>query len=454
MTELRNRLVIAGTHSGVGKTTLSIAIMAAFAKKGKKVMPAKIGPDFIDPSYHELAAGKRSVNLDVFMQGEEAILPLAAKAAQGSDILVAEGVMGLFDDSGFSPSSGSTASVAKLLSAPVILVVDCSAMSSSVKAVVHGFSTLDKDLNTAGVILNKVASEGHEILLREALEDLDIKVLGAIKKNADFELHERHLGLTPAIEQKEAVLVSIDKLAHAVMDSLDLEALWQIAALAPVIKAHDLKEPRFIEKVRIGICAGKAFNFYYPENLAYLKAAGGELCYFDPLSDEELPDIQGLYMGGGFPEVYAKEISANKKLLDDILFKASAGMPIWAECGGYLLLCQSIGEDQMAGIIKEAKAVMTNRPTLGYRHGHTLRAGILGPRDTKVRGHEYHYSQVEPTGEDIFLEGRFQSGRQGYIKGNVFASYLHQHLASTPELAETFISSAAKHHHLQSAGTY
>lgn len=445
MTELKNRVVIAGTHSGVGKTTLSIAVMAAFTKKGFKVMPAKVGPDFIDPSYHELAAGKRSVNLDVFLQGEESILPLAAKAAQGSDILVAEGVMGLFDDSGFSPSSGSTASVAKLLDAPVILVVDCSAMSSSVKAVVHGFSTLDKDLRMAGVILNKVASDGHEVLLREALADLDIKVLGAVKRNVDFELHERHLGLIPAIEQKEAVLASIDKLSHTVMECLDLEAIWQIAASTPSTKTHTLKEPHIVGKVRIGICAGKAFNFYYPENLAYLEVAGGELCYFDPLRDEELPDVQGLYMGGGFPEVYAADISANKKLLDDISVKVSTGMPVWAECGGYLLLCQSIGEHGMTGVINGAKAVMTNRPTLGYRRGHTLVPGILGPAGMQVRGHEYHYSQVEPAGEDVFLEGRFQSGQQGYIRGGIFAGYLHQHLAATPEVAETFIASAARY---------
>ncbi len=441
MAELTSRVVIAGTHSGVGKTTLSIAIMAAFVKKGLKVTPAKVGPDFIDPSYHELAAGKRSVNLDVFIQGKEAILPLAAAAAEGSDLLVTEGVMGLFDDSGFAPSSGSTAEVAKLLDAPVVLIVDCSAMSSSVKAVAHGFSTLDKDLKFAGVILNKVASEGHEILLKEALEEIGVKVLGTVMKNSDFELRERHLGLIPAVEHKENVLAGIDRLAHAAAECLDLDALWQAAAAAPVLRVQPLVGPSFVKKTKIGICAGKAFSFYYPENLASLEAAGGELFYFDPLVDEKIPDVQGIYMGGGFPEVYAEEISANKKFLENLFRKASAGVSVWAECGGYLLLCQAIGEHRMAGVIREAKAFMTDRPTLGYRQGHTLAASVLGPEGTRLKGHEYHYSQVGPPGEDLFLEGRFQSGRQGYIKNNVFAGYLHQHLAASPEIAEAFIRS-------------
>ncbi len=441
--KLKARIVLAGTHSGVGKTTISVAVMAALRKKGLKVTAAKVGPDFIDPTYHEVAAGRRSVNLDVFLHGTELILPLAADAAGHGDILVAEGVMGLFDDSGFQFVNGSTAQVAKLLKAPVILIIDCSAMSTSVKAVVHGFATLEKDLALKGVILNKVASDGHEILLREALDGMDVEVIGVLRRNDAYRFEERHLGLIPAAENRERLSQTVERLASEIAHSIDLEALVKIAAEAPVMTTEPIKKPRHSASARIGICAGKAFNFYYPENLEYLRLAGGELIEFDPLSDEKLPaNLDALYMGGGFPEVYAAEIAKNTPLLGEIYTKAKSGIPIWAECGGYLLLCDSIDGHQMAGVLDQVKANMTSKVTLGYRSGYTLTNTIFGPANTALKGHEYHYSQTEPPGEDLMLTSRFQSAKQGYAQKNIFAGYLHQHLAARPEMAENFVLSS------------
>ena len=442
---LCDRLVIAGTHSGVGKTTVSVAIMTALRKKGLKIAAAKVGPDFIDPTYHRLATGHHSVNLDVFLHGKELILPLAAEAAEGSDMLITEGVMGLFDDSGFRFGGGSTAEVAKLLQAPVILIIDCAAMSTSVKAVVHGFSTLDKELNVKGVILNRVASKGHELLLREALEDTDINVIGVLEKKDAFNFEERHLGLVPAVEEKSKIMETLDRLAAEISDSLDLEQLVKIANSAPTLWTSRANKPHLVGQARIGICSGKAFSFYYHQNLEYLQLAGAELSYFDPLTDEKLPpDLDALYMGGGFPEVYTAEISKNRPLLDEIAAKARDNILIWAECGGYLLLCQSIDGHIMSGILDSAKAEMTTKLTLGYRYGYTLRDTIFGPSNTEIKGHEYHYSQVEPAGEDLFLSGRLHSGAQGYAAGNIFASYLHQHMASRPEMAENLVTNAKR----------
>jgi len=441
--KLKARIVLAGTHSGVGKTTISVAVMAALKKKGLKVTAAKVGPDFIDPTYHELATGRRSVNLDVFLHGAELILPLAAEAAERGDILVAEGVMGLFDDSGFQSINGSTAQVAKLLKSPVILIIDCSAMSTSVKAVVHGFATLEKDLALKGVILNKVASEGHEILLREALSDMNIEVIGVLRRNDAYRFEERHLGLIPAAENRDALSRTVGRLASEIASSIDLDALIRIANDVPTITVEPIAKPRHVGSARIGLCSGKAFNFYYPENLEYLRLAGGELIEFDPLNDEKLPaDLDALYMGGGFPEVYAAEIAKNSPLLGEIYTKAKTGIPIWAECGGYLLLCDSIDGHRMAGVLDQAKAKMTSKVKLGYRSGYTLTDTVFGPVNTTLKGHEYHYSEVEPPGEDLMLTSRFQSAKQGYAYKNIFAGYLHQHLAARPEMAENFILSS------------
>jgi len=432
--------VIAGTSSGVGKTTVATGVMSALRARGLRVAGAKVGPDFIDPGYHALATGRPSRSLDAFLSGDDLLDDLAADAASGCDVLVVEGVMGLFDGSGQEGCDGSTASVSRLLDAPVVLVVDASAMSGSVAALVHGYSSFDARVHVAGVVLNRVGSPGHATLLREALEPLGIAVLGAIPRDDRLAWRERHLGLVPVAEHPEEIRSSIARLAAVVEETLDLGALYELARGAPRRAARDVPSASRVGACRIALCAGPAFSFVYPENLRLLEQAGAELVPFDPLDATSLPEVcDGLYAGGGFPETYAAALGANRPLLDEIRRRVAEGMATWAECGGFLILCASLDGVAMAGAIPGAAAEMGGTLTIGYRFATTRVAGFLGPSGTALRGHEYHRSTVTPAGDSLDLEGRFGSGRGGYVSPSLFASYLHQHLAATPQLAERFV---------------
>lgn len=297
------RLVIAGTHSGVGKTTIATGLMAAFRERGLSVASAKVGPDFIDPGYHSIATGRPPRNLDAWICGPDTIAPLAARAALGADLLIVEGVMGMFDGA-VDGSPSSTADIAKLIDAPIVLVVDGSAMSSSVAALVRGYRDHDPDLTLAGVILNRVSSDGHRTLLTEALDAIDVGVLGCIARDDALEWRDRHLGLVPVDEQRQTVTESIERLAGTVAANCDLDAIQQAAHRAGPLAADDVALPREIADVRVAVAEGSAFGFLYHDNLEALAAAGAELVRFDPLHDEHLPaDIDGLVIGGGFPEV-------------------------------------------------------------------------------------------------------------------------------------------------------
>lgn len=435
------RVVVAGTHSGVGKTTVATGLMAALRRAGRRAGAAKVGPDFIDPGYHALAAGRPSRNLDIWMSGADAIRPFAARAAHGADLLVIEGVMGLFDGAGDQTPS-STAEVAVLLDAPVVLVVDASSMSQSVAALVHGFATHDPRVRLGGVILNRVGSPGHEALLRDALAPSGIPVLGVLMRDDRLVWRDRHLGLVPVAERSDEVTDSIDLLAALIAERCDLGAITRLAdtaetltVAAPDTVATTSAPPR----TRLAIAAGRAFSFTYPDNLEALEAAGAELVPFDPLTDSTLPDrIDGLVAGGGFPEVFAEELSANTPLLADVRRRVDDGLITWAECGGLLWLCAHLDGHAMAGVIP-ASATMSDRLTLGYRTATSTVDTPLGPAGTVLRGHEFHYSMTDPAGELFDLVGRHGTGTGGFGGRHLVASYLHLHLGARWDVAQEFV---------------
>jgi len=431
------RLVVAGTSSGVGKTTVATGLMAALRARGLAVGSAKVGPDFIDPGYHSLATGRPPRNLDSWICGEAVVPGLAGRAAAGADVLVVEGVMGLFD------GPASTASVAALLEAPVVLVVDAAAMSGSVAAMVHGFATFDPAVRVAGVVLNRVGSDGHEALVREAMSTLDVPVLGVLRRDSAFSWRDRHLGLVPVVEQPGLVRESIALLAAAVERGCDLEALLRVASSAPSLAVAPPPSAARVGSVRVAVAGGPAFSFMYPDNLELLAAAGAEVVPFDPMTDAALPDgVGGLVAGGGFPEVFVEALGANRPLLEDVRRRVAGGLVTWAECGGLLWLSQSLDGVRLAGVVP-AEGRMTDKLSLGYRTAVATVDSPLAAAGSTLRGHEFHYSTLSPAGEALLLEGRFGSGPGGFASPTMLASYLHLHLAAAPEVAERFVATAA-----------
>ena len=444
MPRLGPRLLIAGTSSGVGKTTVATGLMAALRQRGLAVGAAKVGPDFIDPGYHGLAVGRPSRNLDAWMCGPEAVPALAGRAGAGTDVLVVEGVMGLFDGSG-DPAGpvASTAQVAGLLAAPVVLVVDASAVGASVAAMVHGFRTFDPEVAVAGVILNRVGSDSHEALLRSALEPTGVPVLGVLRRSPDYSWRDRHLGLVPVVEQPDAVRRSVAALAGAVARECDLDAVLALARSAPALAVDDPVAARPQGRAVVAVAAGPAFSFVYPDNLERLAEAGAELVPFDPLVDEHLPDgAAGLYAGGGFPEVFAGGLAANRPLLHDVRAKVDDGLVTWAECGGLLWLARSLDGHALAGVLP-AEGRMTDRLILGYRRARVRSTSPLGPAGTDLRGHEFHYSTLEPAGDALDWSGRAGAGRCGFATPSLLASYVHVHLGAAPAPAEAMVATCA-----------
>ncbi len=438
------RIVVAGTHSGVGKTTVASGLMAALSTKGLRVAPFKVGPDFIDPSYHTLAAGRPGRNLDAFLSGPEMVGPLFAHGAQGADIAVVEGVMGLFDGKSGGGELASTAHVAKLLDAPVVLVVDAGAMARSVAALVHGYTTFDTELRVAGVVLNRVGSGAHEKLLRDALRPLGITVLGALRRDDEIQTPDRHLGLVPVAERREEARRSLDALGVVVSESLNLDEVLGLARSAGSLNVEPWS-PEFVDRAvnaRVAVAAGPSFSFLYRENLELLEAAGAEVVTFDPTTDEALPAGTGaLYLGGGFPETYAEALSANLEMREEFRGFAASGGPVVAECGGLLYLARELDGHPMCGVL-DARARMTGRLTLGYREARAMTDSPLAKVGTEVRGHEFHYSTVGPGAgarPAWDLTGR---GPEGFVAGNVHASYLHTHWAATPELPRRLVRAA------------
>ncbi|MET8688856.1 cobyrinate a,c-diamide synthase [Streptomyces sp. NPDC004732] len=446
------RLVIAAPSSGSGKTTVATGLMAAFAAAGLAVSPHKVGPDYIDPGYHALATGRPGRNLDAYLCGPDLVAPLFAHGATGCDLAVVEGVMGMYDGAAGQGELASTAHVAKLLRAPVVLVVDASSQSRSVAALVHGFASWDPEVRVAGVILNKVGSDRHEALLREALDESGVPVLGALRRAPQVQAPSRHLGLVPVAERQADAVESVASLAARVREGCDLEGLLALARSAPSLpgEAWDPRTglgaaPQEPAKPVVAVAGGAAFTFSYAEHAELLTAAGADVVTFDPLHDEQLPDgTAGLVIGGGFPEVYAPELSANERLRKAVAELALSGAPVAAECAGLLYLSRELDGKPMCGVL-DAKARMAERLTLGYREAVAISDSVLAANGTRMRGHEFHRTVVEPGAGPAPAWGLHQPERrvEGFVQGNVHASYLHTHWAAEPGVARRFVGRCA-----------
>ncbi|MGW4384818.1 cobyrinate a,c-diamide synthase [Kitasatospora sp. NPDC004531] len=446
------RLVVAAPSSGAGKTTVATGLIAALAARGLKVSPHKVGPDYIDPGYHALAAGRPGRNLDAWMSGPERIAPLFAHGAAGADVAVVEGVMGLYDGAAGRGELASTAQVAKLLRAPVVLVVDASSQSRSVAALVHGFASWDPQVRLAGVILNKVASDRHETLLREALEEgSGVPVLGAVRRAQAVDTPSRHLGLVPAVERSAEAVRAVREMGELVAASVDLDAVLALARSAPPLPADAWDPAAEVEPVvgprpRIALAGGAAFSFSYAENAELLAAAGAEVVPFDPLHDEQLPErTAALVIGGGFPEVYVSELSANASLRRAVAELAASGAPVVGECAGLLYLGRELDGLPMCGVL-DATARMTSRLTLGYREAVALADSPLAAAGSRVRGHEFHRTVTDPAaGPSPAWGWRTPAGphTEGHLHGSVHASYLHLHWTGAPALPSRLVRHAA-----------
>ncbi|MEU6964625.1 cobyrinate a,c-diamide synthase [Streptomyces chrestomyceticus] len=450
------RLVIAAPASGSGKTTVATGLMAAFTEAGLSVSAHKVGPDYIDPGYHALATGRPGRNLDAYLCGPGQIAPLFLHGSAGADLAVVEGVMGLYDGASGLGELSSTAQVAKLLRAPVVLVVDASAQSRSVAALVHGFASWDPEVRLAGVILNKVGSDRHEELLRAALDEAGVPVLGALRRAPQVRTPSRHLGLIPVAERQADALESVRAQAAQIREGCDLKALLALAHSAPELPGTAWDPALAVAQGAEGAAAvpgrpvvavagGAAFTFSYAEHPELLRAAGAEVAVFDPLRDERLPaGTQALVIGGGFPEMYAAELSANEPLRRAVVDLAASGAPVVAECAGLLYLSRTLDGEPMCGVLP-ADARMSERLTLGYREAVALADNSLAVAGTRVRGHEFHRTVLEPGAGASPAWGMTHPARrvEGHVQGGVHASYLHVHWAAEPSLARRLAARAA-----------
>ena len=456
-------VVIAGVRSGVGKTTIATGIMGALTRRGYAVQPFKAGPDYIDPSYHGVACGVPSRNLDTWLLPHPTVLELYAKASARREISVVEGVMGLFDGHSSLTEEGSTAQLAKLLHAPVILVADASKVARSVAAEVLGYQQFDPDLNVAGVILNGVGSPAHLEFCKPQIEaTTGLPVLGYLPRRTDFEQPERHLGLIPTVEGTvasqwyEAIIAQVE-------ETIDVGRIAELArrASAPSPPADGSTQvyPREPQPKRavIAVAQDRAFNFYYQDSLDLLEAWGAEIAPFSPLEDESLPEgAGGVYLGGGFPELFAAELSANRPMLESIRQAAARGVPVYGECGGLMYLGRSLsGFDgaahPMAGLIPAVSSMSQSRLSLGYREVEACDDGPLLSAGQQVRGHEFHWSTLEQPPREVESVYRVvnQGGRpDGFRSGSVWASYVHVHMGSAPGLASRFVEACAPHSRL------
>jgi cobyrinic acid a,c-diamide synthase len=451
MTNQTRGLVIAGTQSGVGKTTVTLGLLAALRRRGLVVQPFKVGPDFIDPGHHTRAAGRVSRNLDGWMLSRQTNEALFRRQAQDADVAVVEGVMGLFDGYDGLSDAGSTAQMAKWLGLPVLLVVDARAMARSAAALVHGFASFDPDLTLAGVIFNRIGSVTHLDYLQQALSSLKgVSCFGGLPRDQELAIPERHLGLATTEDHplKEAYL---HYLADWLETHLDLDGLLKALPLLalPEEQAREAASPT----VRLGVARDRAFCFYYPENLELLGDSGAELVPFSPLNDRKLPaGLHGIYLGGGYPELYAAQLAANSGMRQAIRECAAAGVPIYAECGGLMYLAREIRDlegqaHSMAGVFPFTVRMLPRLKALGYREVTMAATGLLGAAGTKARGHEFHYSEMvgEPTGVPGIYHLKSRKGgetvAEGYCKHNTLASYVHLHFGSNPDVARNLVAS-------------
>jgi cobyrinic acid a,c-diamide synthase len=447
-------LVIGGTHSGVGKTTVAIALMIACVRRGLRVQAFKVGPDFIDPSFHRAATGRASHNLDGWLLSRDANLALYRRASEGADLSIVEGVMGLFDGRTADDESGSTAEMAKWLGAPVVLVVDGAGMARSAAALVHGFESFDPELGITGVIFNRVSSEKHFAYLRESLRGkCNATPLGYLSTEPTISLPERHLGLHLADEVLTPSL--LESLSDWIERTVNLDGLLTLARSAKVMsEAPTLAEKRaWTNRVRIAVAKDRAFQFYYDENLRQLQENGADLVEYSPIDARCLPDdVHGLYLGGGYPELHAAELAANTSMRQSIRSFAQSGAPIYAECGGFMYLTEGIVDadgryHEMCGIFPTRARMGRRLSALGYADLETLEdVGWLSAHE-RMRGHEFRYSAIDemPASVPRVYNVHNVSGSRldGFLSGTVLGSYLHIHFGSCPTFAERFVAAAS-----------
>ncbi|WP_392466064.1 cobyrinate a,c-diamide synthase [Arsenicicoccus cauae] len=449
------RVVIAAPGSGSGKTMLTTGILAALTRRGVVVSPHKVGPDYIDPGYHAAACGRVGRNLDAHLQGVERIVPLLLHGAltpEPADVAVIEGVMGLFDGQLGGRGFASTAHVAQLTSSPVVLVVDGAHTSRSVGATVLGFSRYDPGVRIAGVILNNIASARHEAEARDGIEETGIPVIGCVPRVPEVVVPSRHLGLVPAAERSPEAAAAVDALADMVSAHVDLDALLEVAGAATDLAGEPWSPSAALGALAapagsrggVAVAGGRAFTFGYAETTELLAAAGLSVEVFDPLVDTELPSgVSGLVVGGGFPEVHAVDLAANRSLLQSIRSLAAGGAPVSAECAGLLYLGQTLDGHAMAGVLP-TRAEFGRRLTLGYRSAVALTDSVLARAGTRVTGHEFHRTQVVAADGDAqpawaWADRDGGSRVEGVVQGTVHASYLHVHWAGQPHLARRFV---------------
>ena len=444
------RVVIGGTHSGAGKTTIATALMAAFARRGLAVQPFKVGPDFIDPGFHEAACGRASRNLDGWMLSRATNLELFARTAADADLAIIEGVMGLFDGRAACGEEGSTAEMAKWLHAPVLLVADASAMARSAAALVHGFETFDPDLALAGVLFNRVGGDKHAGMLREAVSAYCRSgVAGCLPRNQNIALPSRHLGLTLARESLGTEC--LNQMVSWIESNLDLDRLLDLAReRAPAVEAARRREARRDGvRARIAVARDAAFCFYYQDNLDLLTQLGAELVSFSPISDRELPGgISGMYLGGGYPELHAAALSRNEPMLRAIRGFAASGRPVYAECGGFMYLAEAIvdsagGEHPMAAVFPTRARMQPRLAALGYVQPAPTEDALWASGCESLRGHEFRYSTIDPM--PAAIARAYRDPAQGYRVQSVLGSYIHLHFLGSPGFAERFVEHCARY---------
>jgi len=436
------RIILAGTGSAVGKTTIATGIMKALSEK-YNVQPFKVGPDYIDPSYHTLATGNTSRNLDSFFMKEGQVRDSYLKAMGDKDIAVIEGVRGLYEGIDSVNDIGSTASIAKSLKAPVILIINSRSLVKSAAALVLGFKALDPEINIAGVILNKVKNKAHFEKTKRSIEEItNTEVIGGITRDDKISIEQRHLGLVPAVERENS-LKYIDIWSEVIKNSIDLDRLVEIANTAPKLTSDIIPIWNKINKqpVKIGVAFDEVFNFYYKENIESLEANNAKVVYFSPLKDEGLPDVDGLYIGGGYPELFSKQLSENENMLKQIKQFHLENRPIFAECGGLMYLMNSIHDDKMVNVYPY-KSVLTDRvQALKYTIAEVTQDNIISKKGEKFNGHEFHYSKVLVDDNNIkhnlafsILRGKGSYNLQdGFMERNTLASYVHTHVAAMPD---------------------
>jgi len=443
------RLIISGTTSGVGKTSITCSIIYGMKKKGYTVQPFKIGPDYIDPSYLSLLSGNDTRNLDSWIMGQNELLKSFVNNSK-SDISIIEGVMGYYDGFSGTTNLSSTHHAATILQAPTILILDASKTARSIAAIALGFTKFHRNSRIVGFILNKIGSRKHEKLCRDALSNLKIPILGSIEKDSNLSLESRHLGLIPTFENK-SIKQNVIKLARKISESIDIDKIIEISRKTASLSTVSLKKLKK-SKITIGVALDNSFNFYYQDNLDALRREGAKIIYFSPITDSKIPSCDGLFIGGGFPEVLAKNLEKNHKMRNIIKTLAEDNLPIYAECGGLMYLTKSISygnkKHKMIGLF-DAETKMTKKMKLNYTKGIIKSNCIISQHSKTLQGHEFHYSEIESLSNDAKFAYKLSIGdgiknkHDGLIEYNTLASYGHLYFDRS-NFAKQFVTNCIK----------